>query len=181
MQDAALARDRTRFRVSSKPESGLLPSLVNTGRLADVDQTATVGAELLALRGPVTFQGEYFHMFVDRSASRPDPEFQGGYAQVSWVITGERRRYSRSLGVLGGVRPRHDWGAAEIGVRYSAIDLNDETVNGGSLRNWTVGANWYIRENLRLSANYIAVDARLRNTRQSDSPHVFQMRFQLYF
>jgi phosphate-selective porin OprO/OprP len=174
-------RGRERFRVSSKPESGLLPTLLNTGSLADVDQTATIGGELIALRGPLTFQAEYVHMFVGRGDGRADPEFQGGYAQLSYVLTGERRRYSRGLGTLGSVRPRHAWGAVELGVRYSVLDLNDETVNGGSLRNWTVGANWYIRENVRLSANYVAVDARLRSTRLSDSPHVFQLRFQVFF
>ncbi len=170
------------FRVSSRPEAGLLPTFLRTGNLSDVDSTTSVGLEGLFLRGPFTLQSEYFHMFVQRSASRPDPSFQGGYVQVSWVLTGERRRYSRSSGLLGGVRPRSPWGAVELGVRYSTLDLNDETVNGGSLRNWTVGLNWYVRENVRLTANYVSVDARLRSApRRPDSPHVGQIRFQVFF
>jgi phosphate-selective porin OprO/OprP len=174
-------RGRDRFRVSSKAESGLLPTAISTGRMQNVDETIAIGGELLALRGPLTFQAEYTHMFVERSGAFEDAEFQGGYAQVSYVLTGERRRYSRALGTLGGVRPRSDWGAFELGLRFSSLDLNDAGVDGGRLRNWTVGANWYIRENVRLSANYVAVDAELPTTGQSDSPHVFQLRFQLYF
>jgi phosphate-selective porin OprO/OprP len=174
-------RGRDEFRVSSKPESGLLPTAISTGRLANVDQTFAVGGEFLALRGPLTLQAEYVHMFVEREAGLEDVEFQGGYGQVSYVLTGERRRYSAALGTLGGVRPKSAWGAVEIGLRYSVLDLNDGNVEGGRLRDWTVGANWYIRENVRVSANYVAVDADLRTTGQSDSPHVFQMRFQLYF
>ena len=175
-------RGGKRFRVSSRPEAGLLPTFLRTGGLADVDSTASVGAEFLILRGPFTFQSEYVHMFLQRGAGRPDPSFEGGYAQVSWVLTGERRRYSRSSGILGGVKPQSPWGAVELGVRFSVLDLNDETVNGGSLRNWTVGLNWYIRENVRLAANYVAVDARLRGaTRRPDKPHVGQIRFLVFF
>jgi len=170
------------FRINSRPEAGLLPTFLRTGSLADVDSTVTVAIETLLLKGPFTFQSEYVHMFLQRGAGRADPSFQGGYAQASWVLTGERRRYSRSSATLGGVRPSSPWGAVELGLRFSALDLNDETVNGGSLRNWTVGLNWYIRENVKLAANYVAIDARLRGaSRRPDSPHVGQIRLQVFF
>ena len=174
-------RNGSRFRVSSRPESSLIPALLSTGGLADVDSSISVGVEALAIRGPLTFQSEYVHMFLQRGRGRPDPSFEGGYVQLSYVITGEQRRYGRSSGVLGGVRPKNAWGAVELGVRFSTLDLNDETVNGGSTRNWTVGLNWYLRENIRFSANYVSIDAKLSSTRQSDSPHVGQLRFQLFF
>ncbi len=174
-------RGGSRFRVATRPESSFVPSLLRTGGLQDVDSTVAISAELLVLRGPFVFQSEYVHMFLRRGAGRPDPSFGGGYAQVSFVLMGERRRYSRSLGILGGVRPKSKWGAVELGVRVSVLDLNDERVNGGSTRNVSVALNWYIRENVSFSANYVSIDARLRGTRQEDSPHIGQLRFLLFF
>ena len=170
-----------RYRVSARPESSFAPTLLSTGSLRDVESVLTFGGELLALRGPWTFQSEYMRSILNRSNGRPDPSFEGGYAQISFVLTGEERRYSRSSGLLGGVRPRRSWGAVEIGLRFSALDLNDETVKGGSTRNWTIGANWYLRENVRFQANYVHVDARLRSTRDPDRPHLGQLRFQVFF
>lgn len=169
------------YRIRTRTESGLIPALLNTGVLADVDSAVSVGLEGLILYGPLTIQGEYMQTFLQRSRGRADPSFPGAYLQASYVLTGEHRRYSRSSALLGGVKPKSKWGAVELGLRFSMLDLNDESVNGGSARDWTVGLNWYIRENVRLMFNYVAIDARLRATRQSDKPHIWQGRFQLFF
>jgi phosphate-selective porin OprO/OprP len=174
-------RDDRRYRTATRPESSLMPRLLDTGALADVESVVSVGLEGAAIYGPLTFQAEYMRSFLQRSGGRADPSFDGGYAQLSYVLTGEHRKYSRSSALIGGLKPKSRWGAVEVGLRFSSLDLNDETVDGGSARDWTVGLNWYVRENMRLMFNYIAIDARLGSTRQSDSPHVGQVRFQLFF
>jgi len=166
------------WSVGRRPESQLAPSLIGVS-LADVANTTTFGAEAAALFGPVLFQAEYLRTGVDResSSSLPNVDFDGAYAQLSWVITGERHRYSRSRATFGGVRPRSDWGALEIGVRFATLDLNDSGVLGGDTDNVTAGISWWLRENARLMFNYVNVDARQSGTLVSDQPQIFALRF----
>ncbi len=169
------------YSISARPESGLAPPIVRTGGLADVDTMVAVGAEAAALFGPVLLQGEYRRAFLQRKAGRPDPSFDGGYVQASWVVTGERRQYNRNAGLFEGVSPRSDWGAVELAVRASQIDLRDETVDGGRARDLTLGVNWYIRSNVRLMFNYIYVDGKQPGTGFAADPQIFQLRFQVHF
>jgi phosphate-selective porin OprO/OprP len=61
-------------------------------------------------------------------------KFNGGYAQASWVLTGETHTYnSAAAAAYGGIVPLNPfsltgggWGAWEIAGRISTIDLNDQ-------------------------------------------------------
>ena len=171
----------SRYGISSRPESALAPTLLNTGSLQDVDDVISVGAEAATVLGPFSAQGEYMRSTVRRSGqdgdgnARSDAAFDGWYVQASYVLTGEQRRYSASTGTFQGVKPKRRWGALEVAVRYSTLDLNDNSVSGGDAKDWTVGLNWYLRENVRLMFNYIRVDA-LNNDLQHDDPQIFSLR-----
>jgi phosphate-selective porin OprO/OprP len=112
--------------------------------------------------------------------ARRNARFDGWYAQASYVLTGERRRYSRSSGTFQGVRPRRKWGAVEVAVRYSTLDLDDGSVSGGEASDWTVGLNWYVRENLRLMFDYVHVDAS-NSAGERDDPKIFGFRALVFF
>lgn len=165
------------FRVRSRPESAGAERLVDTGNLLGVDTDLTVGAELAAVWGPVALQGEYLHKFVEIN-NAADPEFHGGYVQLSWFPTGESRRYSSRRAVFREVVPKRKWGAVELALRYSGLDLTDAGIRGGDEQNVSVGINWYFLRNFRLMFNYIHVDANVRNTLAKDRPNIFQFRFQ---
>jgi phosphate-selective porin OprO/OprP len=166
------------WSASRRPESQLAPSLIGI-TLSDVASTTSFGVEGAAQFGPVLFQAEYLRTGADRQSGSPlaNVDFDGAYAQLSWVITGERHRYSKGLGTFGGVRPRSDWGALELGVRFSTLDLTDGAVLGGEADDITVGVSWWIRENARLMFNYVRVDARQSGTLLSDDPQIFALRF----
>ncbi|MBK7951019.1 MAG: hypothetical protein IPK00_20220 [Deltaproteobacteria bacterium] len=168
------------YRIATSPESSLGPRFLSTGGLQDVDSVVSAGAEAAALFGPVLLQGEYQRAFLQRETGG-DVDLGGGYVQASWVVTGERREYSRRSGTFGSLEPRSDWGALELAARYSVLDLNDADVIGGEAENWTVGANWYVRRNLRFMFNYVRVHGKQRITDTSDDPQIFQFRAQLFF
>jgi phosphate-selective porin OprO/OprP len=117
-------------------------------------------------------QAGYFGYDVNREHyDYPDDNFNGWYAQASWVITGERKQYRPSLGAFLEPDPsdpfslNHGLGAWELVGRYSDLDLNQGIglpgestpyggVRGGDQRIWTLGVNWYPNSLFRFMLDY---------------------------
>jgi phosphate-selective porin OprO/OprP len=166
---------------SSRPEVGITEvNLVRTGGLADADSSLTFGLEAALAAGSFAVQGEYLWADVNRSLNE-DPNFSGAYIQASYILTGEKYGYKRKGAVLGGVEPKSDWGAIEVGARYSTIDLEDSLVTGGEESNVTLGINWYPCNNFRLMANYVMVDASPNSVGLDESPSALEFRAQVAF
>jgi phosphate-selective porin OprO/OprP len=150
-----------RFR--SKPEAHQLDYFINTGFMSS-DDADVVGLESAWVEGPLSLQGEYFYLDLDRTDGGSSVEFDGYYGQVSYFLTGEHRRYKKSAGAFTRIRPHKNFGdeggigAWEIAARYSEIDLNDGDVSGGEMNNRTVGLNWYLNPNTRVMWNYVHSD-----------------------
>lgn len=177
----------TTVRFRERPESHITDArIVNTGRLA-ADAVDIVNPELALVFGPFSLQGEYFYTWVD-SQVEDDPEFDGFYLYGSYFLTGENRKYSASNGAFDRITPKANfhpteggWGAWEIGLRYSNIDLSDGNVNGGEADNITVGLNWYLNPNVRWMANYVYSDVENREDVSDDDLNIVQTRFQIDF
>ncbi len=173
-----------RFR--SKPESDeLAQRFADTGEIHDVDRYVAEGAELAGEWGPASLQGEYQIVQVERETAAT-ARFTGWYAQFAYTLTGEARPYKADRGFFDGIRPRANvgkdgWGAFEIAARLSEINLGDEDVNGGRLRDATLGLNWYLNPFLRTSANVVKVLTTSGGPLNDDQPIAYQMRFQLAF
>lgn len=170
-----------RFR--ARPEANLLGTrLVDTGNLAFPGTIDRLGFEGAWIHGPLLVQGEYLTFSADPKG-KPSYSGDGYYVQGSWVLTGESRPYSK--GFIGNVRPSHDYGAFEVALRYSQIDLNDGPVLGGKENDITLGANWYVGQHYKFQANYIwANSTKFYSALHSDidvDPRVFELRAQVYF
>jgi phosphate-selective porin OprO and OprP len=178
-ETAGGARVVTNF--SDRPELRIDPtSIISTGTLGSVTNPVT-GANVLGFEaaggfGPAFAQAEYFHYNVSRQGLS-DAAFNGGYVEASYTLTGEHRKYNPSSGAYSGISPARpfnfatltqgSWGALELGARYSAIDLNSNyttgqvtsassnAVAGGKQQVITVGANWYINNNIRFMLDYL--------------------------
>lgn len=167
---------RVRFR--TRPESGIADvHLVDTGRIGHVDHFVCGGLEAAWISGAWSLQGEYIGATVYREDDLEPEPFQGGYVYASLFLTGERRPYVAARGGFGAVKPQRAYGAWEIAVRRSFLDLNGRTVFGGREDNLTWGINWYLHPALRLMFNY---------TRVNTDPHaddddfdILQMRLQV--
>jgi hypothetical protein len=94
------------------------------------------------------------------SNARPalgNPLLKGAYVSLSHVPTGAHRLYDRSVGVFDGAIPTHNfswadgtWGAFEMALRLSALDLNDGALAGGRQRDLTAALNWTLHPRTRL-------------------------------
>jgi phosphate-selective porin OprO/OprP len=131
--------------------------------------------------GPLSFQGEYFHTFVN---SFENLQFWGYYIYASYFLTGETRLYDKTQGVFTRVRPKnsfslrnHTYGGLEIEARYSRVDLNDGDVQGGKMNIFTAGVTWYLFPIFNLKLNYGNAD--IVNQEGSDRVHIFQTRFEV--
>jgi phosphate-selective porin OprO/OprP len=126
-------------------------------------------------------QGGYFAYDMHQRVTplgpaKPNLNFDGWYAQASWVITGESKGYSTANAAFTSPRPRipfsmsgGGWGAWELAARYSDVDLNDHSgtfglatpfggMRGGEQKIWTTGVNWYPNSVLRFSLDYQWID-----------------------
>jgi phosphate-selective porin OprO/OprP len=162
---------------SDRPELRIdTTQILNTGTIGTaanpVSGANVIGAELAGGFGPLFGQAEYFHYNVAR-AGAPDLDFDGGYVEASYTITGEHRRYNPSTGAYTGISPARPfslatggWGAFELAARYSVIDLNDlftpgvstaatNGVAGGRQEVATLGVNWYVNNNIRFMLDYL--------------------------
>ncbi|HEY6984894.1 MAG TPA: porin [Rhodanobacteraceae bacterium] len=164
--------------ISTPPEAGLTPvRLVSSGALSGAGRVDRSGLEGLWIGGPWSLQGEVLEEGVSRTGANPDFTAKGGYVFGSWVVTGESRPYAK--GNTDNIKPRNPWGAVELLLRYSEIDLNDAPVQGGKEHDWTLGANWYLTTHFKFQANYIKAYSDKGNL--SLDPTILELRAQIYF
>ena len=117
---------RRRSRSAIVPNCASIPTtLISTGAIANASGAQVYSVEAAATYGPLFFQGEYFWFNVDRSANTglppigaPSLKFQGGYAQASYVLTGETRTYNPASASYGGINPANPFSlTAAAGAR----------------------------------------------------------------
>jgi phosphate-selective porin OprO/OprP len=160
--------------LNDRPELRIDPtSLISTGALAGVSGAQVYSGEMAGTYGPLFVQGEYFWYNVDRANNiipLPSVQFDGGYAQASYVLTGEAHKYNPAAAAYSGIVPanpwsptENGWGAWEIAGRVSTMNLNDQLatangVAGGRQTVYTAGLNWYVNRNVRFMFNYLHGD-----------------------
>lgn len=187
------------IRIRQRPEAHDAERFVDTGEF-EVEDVDSFALEAAMLYGPLTLQGEYFFNDVN-TQYLGERDLDGYYLQAMYMLTGESRPYKNAAGVFDRIRPKHNfklggddagWGAWEVALRFSNIDLNDghtsfvdraiersSEIRGGEENNITLGLNWYLNPNVRVMWNYTHADL--------DSPiyegdlEIFQTRFQLAF
>jgi len=185
--------DASRFR--QRPEAHLSEfRYVDTG-VFGVEEEFRWGLEAAMVYGPFSVQGEYMAANMDTTALG-DRDFDGWYAMASWFLTGESRPYKASEGAFDRVKPKHNfnpwaedggWGAWELALRYSTLDLNDGPIWGGEEDNITAAINWYLNPNTRVMFNYVHGEIDYPNGRVFFDPEtsgdvdIFQTRFQIDF
>ncbi|MDQ8036489.1 MAG: porin, partial [Pedobacter sp.] len=169
------------LRLSSKPEMNQFPDrLLNTGNITgDVNHYQVSAVEAAGAFGALLAQAEYTLATVARDRAA-DADFSGGYGQVSWALTGERRPYKADKGIFEGIRPS---GAVawELAARYSRMDLGDAGINGGREQNAALALNAYIGPFVKLSGNYVKVLKTEGGPFAGDEPSALMLRAQFAY
>jgi len=178
--------------LSDRPELRIdTTSLLSTGQLGTLGHPVNGGYiadfELAGNYGPLYLQGEYLHYSIDRQ-NLSTADFDGGYGEAAYTVTGESRKYNKASGSYGGIIPAHAfdpsegyWGAWEVAGRVSYVDLTSNfesgkvisstsqpgAVNGGKQTTYTAGLNWYPNSYMRFMLNYIHTDFDKANSSSS--------------
>jgi phosphate-selective porin OprO and OprP len=167
---------RTTFNLQDRPELRIdMNRLISTGNLS-ISNVNVYGGEAGINWRNLLLQGGYYHIGETQSKlpGQPAPglNFNGGYVEAGWVITGEPIRYN--VGSAAFARPKVDnpftitengfeagVGAWELGARWSVMNLNSnvtpgvsQSVTGGIFGGYQqiFGANlsWYPNDWVRL-------------------------------
>lgn len=140
------------LRFSGRPASNVTPNYVDTKSVPG-DHSTNVGLEMLWNEGPFSVLAEYNRAELAGTAFDA-PGFGGFYVTGSWVISGETRKYDRTVGYARRVMPTKHWGAPELVVRYGRVDLNDGGIAGGEFDLVALGVNWWATRRAKLGVNW---------------------------
>jgi phosphate-selective porin OprO/OprP len=184
------APDGYPFQLKDTPELTVDPTqLIDTG-VIPADHASVLGAEFAAQRRNLFLQAEAFRFGVERKVhTGDDPVFYGFYVEGSWVLTGERRRFDASRAAFWFPKPDRPlgaggWGAWEVALRYSRMDLNFhpgvagapppvDGVRGGDQKILSAALEWYPRPRTRIMLEWQHVSVDRLNPASATDPQPF--------
>jgi len=166
-----LIRDERRFRARPVLRNGpgyAVPLMVDTGQIPARNHVQLC-PEFAAVAGPFTLQAEYAAEWVNEvTVANPNQDsgfFHGGYCELLYFLTGEHQAYDLNDAVFARVVPRRNLrirndreeacGAWQAGLRFGYLDLNDRSIQGGQVYDWTLGLNWFLNPNMKIQFNYM--------------------------
>lgn len=175
--------DTKEYSIASRPEAHLSSvKYINTGIIENVDNVNLTNFELVYTQGSFIAQTEYLTAKVNTIVT--DYNFASYYAQISYFLTGEHKKYKSSYSGFDRLKPINNFGskenkglgAWEVALRYSNSDYNDKDILGGEQTNITLGVNWYLNPITRVMFNNVFTDVK-----NGGKANIFQVRFQLDF
>jgi len=174
------AEEGVRYRV--EPEFKQSPLFVDTG-LIEADDALTWDLEAAWRRGPYSICGEYLQSSVN-ARSYDDPKFNGYYLTASWILSGEMRPFNRKGATFGSVPVSKSVyqggrGAWELAARYSSLDLDGGTVEGGELDISSLGLSWYLTNYFHIRMDYRHVEHKEEDIRDTSDGFVMRLVFLL--
>jgi phosphate-selective porin OprO/OprP len=149
------------LRYSTQPEFNKSPIYVDTsvdGTPFAADSATLYNLEASWRKGPYWIAAEFMSNDVDAPALG-NPNFSGYHVTASWIFSGEMREYRKQTGILGPIPVAKSvnqggWGAWEVGVRWSDIDLADGLIDGGEMDILSLGLSWWLTPVFNVNMNY---------------------------
>ncbi|MCA9076645.1 MAG: ATPase [Planctomycetaceae bacterium] len=157
-------------RYRTHPEARPMSRWFDTDQILYGQMFETFGLESIFNSGPLQVTAEYQTNWTQRGAlGGSDLFFHGGYVYAAWMLTGEHIPYDRTSGTIGRLQPHRNvfcvdrdcakcgqgWGAWQLGLRYSYLDLTDADITGGVGHSGTLALNWFFNAYAKLQFNLI--------------------------
>ncbi len=148
------AQTSTRYRVRPFVHTTDV-RLVDTGAIASTGERS-LGAEFAYINGRLHATAES-HWITALRPGLSDPTFNGGYAEVGYLLTDDKTAYKG--GAYDRIRPKKPIskggiGAIQINARYDWLNLNSGTILGGKQEVAGISAIWMPTDYVRFIANY---------------------------
>ena len=131
--------------------------LINTGEVGENDRFA--GGELIYATGPYHAFVDFGVIDVELANTQGNEVFWGVSAEVGYWFTGEIAadgfnggRWQRP-GFKAAMIGNGGWGAVQVVAGVDFTDLSNSSISGGRQFSLKAGANWWPRENVRMSVN----------------------------
>jgi phosphate-selective porin OprO and OprP len=145
------------IQLRSRPEANPAPYFITTGNFSTTHSNH-IGYEIYYQSGRwLTGSEFYWHKFS--SVPENDPLFSGGEFMVSYIITGQSRKYITSTSIFGFVPVKKSVFKGGLGeleglLRFTTYDLNGGNIPGGKFWRITPMLNWYLSPELRFELGY---------------------------
>ncbi len=159
-------------RFTSRPEARSETRWLDTGVIPDTRDYGLLGWEAVLNVGAVQMVGEWQNVWLNRDGE--DLQYYGGYAYVSYFLTGEHIPWDRETGTIDRVVPfenffivrdcdgcrRRGLGAWQVAARYSYADFSDGDLpgavgQGGVGSAMTLALNWHWNPYAKVQFNYL--------------------------
>ncbi len=181
---ASYQSDYQQLQYGAHPEAHIGSKIADTGKFS-ADHVILLGGEMAFGYDRFHLQGEWIGAFVT-SAAVNDPTLSGWYVEASYMLNGPNRPFSKGSATFGAVKPCKyfledccGWGAFEVAARYSTLDLTDEGLFGGEVKDITVGLNWYLNKNTKIAFNYVV--SKVDRLGIDEHMNEFGVMFQIWF
>ena len=143
-------------QLKARPQASTAPYFLDTG-VFPAEHEKMIGPEVWYRNNSWLYGGSYY--FVKTEASQGDHQFQGGDLWVSWLMTGEVRRYNTRGALFDFVYPKRSFfkggtGAFEATINATYTDANSGTIQGGKLWRVTPMFAWYPSYEFRFTIGY---------------------------
>jgi phosphate-selective porin OprO and OprP len=150
-----VADDQIQLR--SRPEANPASYFITTGKFATTHSNH-LGYEIYYQSGRWLMGSEfYWHKFT--SPVENNPLFKGGEFMVSYIFSGQSRKYITSTSIFGFVPVKNSVFKGGLGefeglLRFTTFDLNGGNIQGGKFWRITPMLNWYLSPELRFELGY---------------------------
>ena len=177
---------------------GQLALFTYNAEVAGDGKQTRIAPQLYYYYGPFGLISEYARVKHDvvRGANSDTLDHNGWQVSGTYVVSGEDNGFK-------GITPKRDfdldkggWGAWELALRYSELNLDDDAFDGPvgtrfasaasstkSAESWAAGLNWYLNKYVKLQTTYeqTKFDSAFNNVGDRETERVLFSRFQVAF
>jgi len=174
-----LSDDGSSFKFDQRLVSHLDNSKHLKGQVTDFDGADAYTVDAMGIFGPFHTMAEYVNYDMDSKAGN-DVEVDGYAIEAGYFLTGESLKWKK--GYTSGISPISASGAWQIAARFESTEIDDKLAGDDEADKFTIGVNYYPRQNLRLMLNYDKVtDLKVNGSSVNYEPHALKFRAQAYW